>query len=46
MQCTTNKFEYSHVRIVGIIAVNIVNITVKKIQPALLMTFAASDPMS
>lgn len=38
--------KYSHVRIVGIIAVNIVNITVKNIQPALLITFAASLPIS
>lgn len=35
-----------HVRIVGIIAVNMRNITVKKTQPALLITFEASLPMS
>lgn len=38
--------NYSHVNIVGIIAVNIRNITVKKTHPALLITSEASLPMS
>lgn len=40
------RVVHLHVRIVGIIAVNMRNITVKKTQPALLITFEASLPMS
>lgn len=42
---TKNKIHLQ-VNMVGIIAVNIVNSVVKNIQPALLVTFDASLPMS
>jgi len=38
--------NYLHVNIVGIMAVNMRNITVKKTHPALLITSEASLPMS
>lgn len=40
------QLKYSHVKMVGIIEVNIVNSVIKNRQPALLITLAASFPIS